>query len=349
MPTKTRNREVLPKIERIELSRDEVAPDAKAKPDLGKTLPHFSGCGLPLRVRKDTPLKYSRRDGDMTLTIKGDPEYGMPRAGTDTATLVWFFTEALNHNSPIVEFDNAADILNDWRVDTGGYTYESLVASIKRLFGAKFEFEWQRVVPEFNAKEVETSQCFLFRRVRLWYQYTGKKGSQKKVHDVQLPLRGPGFKNLAELDPVVWNWLVGQRAKWFRVMPVYALRQNRGAQQLYIFAMTRAMRLWEEQGHKYEGSGKFPFVDIPLTGKMGLDEQLGAAKRADHNKWKNEVQDWIKALKLAAPELKDKLELVSMSDPRSTSPNPKKWWYLRIHGVPEPKAPRRLTADVEKG
>lgn len=347
MSRKTRRSEVLPKIERIELSRDEVAPDAQAKPDLGKTLPHFAGCGLPLRVRKDTPLEYTRQDGDMRLSIFGDPRYGMPRAGTDSSTLLWFFTEALAQNSPVVTFDNASDILNDWRVDDGGKDYSLLVASIKRLFGAKFEFEWQRVVPEFDAKEVKTSQCFLFRSVRLWYQHSRKKNGKAKPNTIQLPLRGPGFKNEAELDPVVWNWLVGQRAKWFRVMPVYTLRQQRGAQQLYLFAITRAMRLWDEQGYKYEGTGKFPFVDIPLTGKMGLDEQLGAEKRTDHNKWKEVVQEWIAAVKITAPELKDKLQLISQPDPRSKSPNPKKWWYLRIFGVPEPTPPRKALRPVE--
>jgi hypothetical protein len=132
-------------------------------------------------------------------------------------------------------------------------------------------------------------------------------------------------------------------------MPVYALRQNPGAQQLYLFAVTRAMRLWDDEKHKYEGTGKFPSVDIPLTGKSGLDEQLGAVKRADHNKWKDEIQEWIDAVKVVAPELKDKLELVTKPDPYSTSPNPKKWWYLRMFGVPEPAAPRKLTAFVEKG
>lgn len=339
MVKKSRNPETLSKIERLELSRDEAS---LKRPDLGKTLPHFSGCGLPLRVRKETPLKYERHDGDMKLTIKGDPDYGMPRAGTDSSTLVWFFTEALTRNSPVVTFDNASDILNDWRVDEGGKDYGLLVASIKRLFGAKFEFEWQRIIPEFDAKEVETQQCFLFRRVRLWYQFTRKRNGKGVPSTAQLPLRGPGFKNEAELDPDVWNWLKGQRAKWFRVLPVYTLRQQRGAQQLYIFAITRAMRLWDEQKYKYEGTGKYPFVDIPLTGKCGLDEQLGAEIRKNQRDWANTVQEWIDCVRVAAPELKNKLELVWKNAATSTAPNPKKWWYLRVYGVPEPPAPRSL-------
>jgi hypothetical protein len=97
----------------------------------------------------------------------------------------------------------------------------------------------------------------------------------------QLLLRGAGFKNEAELDPVVWKWLVGQRSKWFPVMPVSALRQHRGAQQLYMFAIKRAMRLWEGTGHKCEGHGRIPFVDIPLSGKAGLDEQPRGAQEQE--------------------------------------------------------------------
>jgi hypothetical protein len=73
----------------------------------------FILCGLPIRRLPPGLLRYSRRNGRFFLEVVGHPEYGVP-FGQDRLIPLWVATQAVRWRSRTVEFESAAQILNEW-------------------------------------------------------------------------------------------------------------------------------------------------------------------------------------------------------------------------------------------
>ncbi len=55
----------------------------------------------------------------------------------------------------------------DLPLQTGNY--RAIVASIQRIFGCKFTFEWSEVVPGKKGKRKHIKQALLFDDLSLWF------------------------------------------------------------------------------------------------------------------------------------------------------------------------------------
>ncbi|MDQ1472409.1 MAG: hypothetical protein QOJ99_3889 [Bryobacterales bacterium] len=99
----------------------------------------FILCGLPIRRLPAGTLTYTRRNGRFFLEIVGHPEFGVP-FGQDRLVLLWLATQAVRRQSPVVDFESAAQILNEWRLPTNGEYYRRLADTFKRIFGSTIFF-----------------------------------------------------------------------------------------------------------------------------------------------------------------------------------------------------------------
>ena len=99
----------------------------------------FILCGLPIRRLPARTLTYTRRNGRFYLEIVGHPEFGVP-FGQDRLVLLWLATEAIRKRNPVVEFESAAQILNEWGLPTNGEYYRRLADAFKRVFGSTIFF-----------------------------------------------------------------------------------------------------------------------------------------------------------------------------------------------------------------
>ena len=67
-------------------------------------------CGLPLKQPKPDYLVHASRDGNCSLKVKADPEFGMP-FGRDLLTPLWLFSEAFAQKSRTIRFKSGRAML----------------------------------------------------------------------------------------------------------------------------------------------------------------------------------------------------------------------------------------------
>jgi hypothetical protein len=232
----------------------------------------FILCGLPIRRLPAGTLTYTRRNGRFYLEIVGHPEFGVP-FGQDRLLLLWLATQAVRRQSPVVEFESAAQILNEWRLPTNGEYYRRLADTFKRVFGSTIFFgtrEDRRGTEIWNCSRVH-----FFDNVRLWFRIEGTGGSARR-------------DNLVTLSAPFWEELKSHP------IPVDAdvvrvLANNPGCLDLYTWLTWRC--------HQAKTAER-----IPLFGPFGLAAQLGVQEYARERKFRERIQGWLKLVQLYWPE-----------------------------------------------
>jgi hypothetical protein len=234
-------------------------------------------CGIPLKKPKDVSyLIHTSQDGNCTLKVKADPEFGMPY-GRDLLTPLWLFSEAYARKSPIISFRSGREMLRSMGLNEDGRTFRWVTGSIERSFGATWEFTIWR---EFGGRVARDREYFkLVRRARLWFT---------KDRD-QLDFNADGFENVIVLteDAFALAMKRGYQAR-VELEVVAALSQSPGATRLFMILRDRAAEVPE---HK-------PYAWLPLTGPLGLDLQMGVKPYANKNKrrWRQLVRGWLKEI-----------------------------------------------------
>ena len=232
----------------------------------------FILCGLPIRRLPSGALTYTRRNGRFFLEILGHPEYGVP-FGQDRLVLLWLATEAVRKRSPAVEFESAAQILNEWRLPTNGEYYRRLADAFKRVFASTIFFGTRN---ERRGAEVwACSRVHFFDHVRLWFSKENCEGAT-------------GGANLVTLSAPFWEEL--------RTHPipvdsevVRALANNPGCLDLYTWLTWRCYQARDTER-------------IPLFGAFGLAAQLGVQEYARERKFRERIRNWLKLVCLYWPD-----------------------------------------------
>jgi hypothetical protein len=143
---------------RTELRVESVVPIRERREsgtqDLSFGARPFILCGLRIRRLPAGTLTYTRRNGRFFLEIVGHPEFGVP-FGQDRLLLLWLATQAVLKESPLVEFESAAQILNEWRLPTNGEYYRRLADTFKRVFASTIFFGTREGSPRDGSLELQ--------------------------------------------------------------------------------------------------------------------------------------------------------------------------------------------------
>jgi hypothetical protein len=228
----------------------------------------FILCGLPIRRLPAGTSTYTRRNGRFFLEVVGHPEFGVP-FGQDRLVLLWLATQAVRKQSPVVEFESAAQILNYWRLPANGEYYRRLADAFKRVFTSTIFFGTR---DDRRGSEVwSCSRTHFFDDLRLWFSAEGSAGG-----------------NLVTLSAAFWAEL--QR----HPIPVDAdvvrvLANNPGCLDLYTWLTWRCYQARSAER-------------IPLFGPFGLAAQLGVQEYARERKFRERIRGWLKLVQIYWPE-----------------------------------------------
>jgi len=187
--------------------------------------------------------------------------------------LLWLATQAVRKQNPVVEFESAAEILNDWRLPTNGEYYRRLADSFKRVFASTIFFgtrEDRRGSEVWNCSRVQ-----FFDHVRLWFRDEG--GTKGRQRENLVTLSDPFWRELKE-HPIPVDAAV-----------VRVLANNPGCLDLYTWLTWRCYRA--------KGTER-----VPLFGPFGLAAQLGVQEYARERKFRERIQGWLKLVRIYWPE-----------------------------------------------
>jgi hypothetical protein len=237
-------------------------------------------CGLPLKKPAKDYLVHASRDGNCSLKVKADPEFGMP-FGRDLLTPLWLFSEAYAQKSRTIRFESGRAMLRSMGLNEDGHTFKWVTGSIERNFGATWEFD------------IEQERLGKIRRDRHYFRLVSRATLWFNKDDGQLALDGDDFQNSITLTEEAYALALhrGYQAR-LELETVAAISNAPGATRLFLILRDRCAEIPE---HK-------PYDWIPLTGPTGLDLEIGVKPYGEQKKWRQIVKKWLKEIRAFWPE-----------------------------------------------
>jgi hypothetical protein len=233
----------------------------------------FILCGLPIRRLAPGLLRYSRRNGRFFLEVVGHPEYGVP-FGQDRLIPLWVATQAVRWRSRTVEFESAAQILNEWGLPLNGAHYRRLADGFRRVFASTIFFGTSE---ERARSEVwDCGRLHFFERMRIWFRQE-PSGSCAAVK-----------RNLVTLSEAFWEEIQAHPVPVDAAV-IRALAHNAGCLDLYTWLSWRCYQARSEER-------------IPLFGPLGLANQLGVQEYERERKFRERLRRWLVVVKVYWPE-----------------------------------------------
>jgi hypothetical protein len=231
----------------------------------------FILCGLPIRRLPTGAQTYTRRNGKFFLEIIGHPDHGVP-FGQDRLVLLWLATVAVRQQNPVVRFESAADILNEWGLPNNGSHYRRLAEAFGRVFGSTMFFGTK---DQRRGSEVwDCSRVHFLDHMRLWSHDEGATNSRDG--------------NSVRLSDVFWGELKAHPIP-VDTEVIRMVANNPGCLDLYTWLTWRC--------HQACGAGR-----VPLFGPLGLMNQLGVQDYARERKFRERINGWLKLIRLYWPE-----------------------------------------------
>ena len=133
----------------------------------------FILCGLPIRRLPPGLLQYSRRNGRFFLEVVGHPAYGVP-FGQDRLIPLWVATQSVRYRSRTVEFESAAQILNEWGLPLNGAHYRRLADGFRRVFASTIFFGTSE--ERVRSEVWDCGRLHFFERMRIWFRPESSAG-----------------------------------------------------------------------------------------------------------------------------------------------------------------------------
>jgi hypothetical protein len=238
----------------------------------------FILCGLPIRRLAPGLLRYSRRNGRFFLEVVGHPEYGVP-FGQDRLIPLWVATQAVRWRSRTVEFESAAQILNEWGLPLNGAHYRRLADGFRRVFASTIFFGTSE--ERARAEVWDCGRLHFFERMRIWFR-------QEPSGDCAAVKR-----NLVTLSEAFWEEIQTHPVPVDAAV-IRALAHNAGCLDLYTWLSWRCYQARSEER-------------IPLFGPLGLANQLGVQEYERERKFRERLRRWLVVVKVYWPECPAKL------------------------------------------
>jgi hypothetical protein len=242
------------------------------RPELLYATRPFLLCGLPLRRPPKDQLTHSRRNGRFFLQVFGHPDFGLP-FGQDRLVPIWVATQAIRLRSREVSFESGHQILTELGLARNGKNYRRLMDGFKRVFMSSIVFgtdELKANVPTFEYQKVS-----FFDRVKLWTPRS--RNAAVAAHE-----------NAIRLTEAFWAEISAHPIP-VDAEVVRALANSPGALDFYMWLR------WRSFGCKME-------IHIPLTGRGGLAQQLGAEQYQRARDFRRTVGRYLDTVRHFWPE-----------------------------------------------
>ena len=234
----------------------------------------FILCGLPVRRLPENQLLYERRNGRFVLQLTGHPEYGVP-FGQDRIVPIFLATLAVQQKSQVIRFRSASEMLETFGMHKGGKEYRRLIEAFERIFGATMFFGTDTLKP--GAKVVRRSRFNFLREATIWYN-----------RDQNQPPLSEAFENVIVLSDEFYQEIVEHPIP----TDLDAVRVLSSAPATLDLFMWLSYRCFSAKGEEL----------VPIFGPRGLAAQLGNAEYARPRRFREKLEEWLRAIRGMWPE-----------------------------------------------
>ncbi len=236
----------------------------------------FVLCGIPLRRPPSHQLTHRRHSGKFFLEIVGHSKFGLPY-GQDRLIPIWIATLALQQKSRVIGFENAAQILDFFRLPRDGPHYRRLIEGFQRLFTATIFFGTDEQPDRKSV--IEWARFHFFDHLCLW-STPSEEGPTVPAHPTE---------NAITLSEGFYTEIDAHRIPVEREV-VAALAHAPGILDFYIWVVWRSWTV------------KAGSVHVPVFGAGGLNEQLGTRDYSLDRRFRHTIRLWLDRVKLFWPE-----------------------------------------------
>jgi hypothetical protein len=234
----------------------------------------FVLCGLPVRRLPPNQLLYERRNGRFVLQLAGHPDYGVP-FGQDRIVPIFLATLAVQQKSQVIRFRSASEMLGAFGMHKGGKEYRRLIGAFERIFGATMFFGTDTLKP--GAKVVHRSRFNFLREATIWYS-----------RDENQPALSEAFENVIVLSDEFYQEIVEHPIP----TDMDAVRVLSSAPATLDLFMWLSYRCFAAKGEEL----------VPIFGPRGLAAQLGNVEYARPRRFREKLEDWLRAIHGMWPE-----------------------------------------------
>ncbi len=197
--------------------------------------------------------------------------------GQDRLIPIWIATLALQQKSRVIRFENAAQILDFFRLPRDGPHYRRLVQGFQRLFTATIFFGTEEQPDRKSV--IDWARFHFFDHLCLWSN-PSEEGPIAPTHPTE---------NTITLSEGFYTEIDAHRIPVEREV-VAALAHAPGILDFYIWIVWRSWTV------------KAGSVHVPVFGAGGLNEQLGTRDYSLDRRFRHTIRLWLDRVKLFWPE-----------------------------------------------
>lgn len=236
--------------------------------EVGWYLRPFMLCGLPLRKPPGIGEDWIRWDAQAHFRAVPDARYGIPY-GQDRLVLVLLATRAMEQNRRRIKLGSAYQILQWFGLPPDGRNYARLAERFNRVLGTRTlstYWTWRS-----GKRVVLRRSRIYYRDVQLWTQQKGAGIEQNLRH----------FENSLRVSEGFWDEL--SRSPGQADMNIIrTLAGSPGNLAFYLWLITKSQAVWPDH-----------VLRVPIFGKAGLNERLGAAGYAQKRDFRRRARNWL--------------------------------------------------------
>lgn len=231
--------------------------------------------GMP--YKRQSGLKFERRNGHFRFQIVGHPDYGLP-FGADRLIPFWLASAFRAQGCPehrTIVFRATRDILDCYGMTPSGNQYRRLAQRIQRVFGAVYYAH-----DDTPGSSLPSKQRGALRRQRLQFDAGALIRAQKYslidhlslwINQHSQPNQYTLWRNLIRLTEEFAED-IRNHAVPIDLDSIRAFRTRPFALDLYVWQSWRSWRLYTEQRSA---------VRVPVHGANGLRAQIGSQYKSD--------------------------------------------------------------------
>lgn len=245
--------------------------------DIGFNSRPFVLCGLPYRSQKD--LVWKRRNGDIYLKVKGDPEYGLPY-GQDRIIPIFLATQAIRQQSREIKWDTAGEVLDMFGLSRAGSNYQRLIERFKRIFTSTIYFGNEK-----DDEQLLWSRFHFMDKMNLWFKWADMDTKTLPMQHIDEEGDLVDSCNHVVLSEAFWKELKEHPIP-IDINAVRALTDSPGCLDFYCWL---AWRSWTTRAP----------ARIPLDTGNGLFAQLGMKKKQSTWKKRQTLKEWLRRIQFA--------------------------------------------------
>lgn len=219
-------------------------------------------CPLPLKV-KNGEYYWETQNGNMRVSMKADPNYGLPK-GRDILVVLWLIFKAIENGNKRIVNPKVSDFIKFYGLNNSSKTYKEIQDRFLRILYTGWNW---------TLKDGEYYKGKNLSIVEDWGLYFDSKrlGNDDVITEGnKLKLRGEKVleTEYITLSEAFYNTVVDHKIP-YNLETVKKIKNKPFLLNLYLFLNWRAFTVYESYIR-----GKAEPLEIPLFGKFGLKNQI---------------------------------------------------------------------------